>query len=836
MIEPLILRVQGFVQEQVEDPLRIEEGWIPFFAAADYPLRIYSMTTRFTLHDPWQRMQQHLAALERRMGMLQPVQQLLEGWDDPAVRESVLARLPHAVGAQVRADLARGGAGSGQREPLETPDAAEILAAYVEHLPAAQQQLLVAALAGGDPMLRETWAQAVTRLARSFWRRRWLQEYRAMYDRLNRSVALRSLRHYLLTWPDSGVRPQDYAALVARAFNTGAYPVDDLPPLLRCRYEEQCGWREEQCYLAPERIHEPVVAFLTAAGPLKGLWDTTVFHRVLNLDMDVAICLDIQPVSRTRMELAADQKITIREHQFQRGRAPRDVRAERELEAARAMQQDLDTQAPHDLRVVIGVQADSIDDVNQHIRQIRSACGTRLPLMRVPGQQGALARYFTTDQTRAIDAVTRPHRMMSHGVAVTVPFGMRKPDRTDGIIWMIQGTTPIMFDPFRDRRAAHMVILGKTGSGKTYAINTWGLRLLNEGVQVVMYEPQGHSRRFIAACGSGGARYILNLNQHLNVLDIIATRGEAGEPPSLGIQVEHVITQLGVLMGTSEMTAEGKLVFQARSWQSNERNVLGLALQRLYAPWADNLGALDRAETPILSHLCVQLQEVAADLHERGRTKQADIANDLAAEIELGLVEGPYGQTFNAQTSVAWDFTHDATAYDFSQIPEGPVRIYFYAQAFGALNRAVRDPGRDRNRPLVAIVDEFKYMASVPSLAAFAAGATKTWRTFGAALVTADQDAHTYLGTEGASPDESMFSVWLNSTAKVIFRQDAADARRIQTRIQGMQPFHADWITRLARGECVLVYESDDPQAIHNEVYTGQVIAIDAEHRAFSGT
>ena len=47
--EPLVLRVQGFPQEMVGDPLRIEESWLPFFVGADYPLRIISATTRFDL-------------------------------------------------------------------------------------------------------------------------------------------------------------------------------------------------------------------------------------------------------------------------------------------------------------------------------------------------------------------------------------------------------------------------------------------------------------------------------------------------------------------------------------------------------------------------------------------------------------------------------------------------------------------------------------------------------------------------------------------------------------------------------------------------------------------
>ncbi len=333
---------------------------------------------------------------------------------------------------------------------------------------------------------------------------------------------------------------------------------------------------------------------------------------------------------------------------------------------------------------------------------------------------------------------------------------------------------------------------------------------------------------------------------------MVATRGERNEPPSLGVQVAHVVTQLSVLLGGSMMTAEGRDQFYPRVWESTERGVLELALQQLYTPWADNLDALTLESTPILADLCEKLRDVGRQLREieqteldaisgdvsgdRRRRRRSHYAYDLAGEIELRLIMGPYGKNFNARTSVEWDFSHDATAYDFSQIPEGPVRIFYYAQAFGALNRAVRAPTRDRSRPLWAVIDEFKYMASVPSLATFAANAVKTWRTFGAALWTADQDAHTYLGTEGATPDPSMLSVWLNSTMKMIMRQDQADAARIADKIQGMQPAHADLITRLTRGEIVLVWESDDDLMTYNEVFVGRVGVDDMELRAFRGS
>jgi hypothetical protein len=810
--EPVTLRVQGFPQEMVGNPATIEEGWLPFFVSADYPFRMIAATTRFDLRRPVDMTRDQLRIVD--------------------IQRRTVERLRGIV----------------SRSNGHVP--AEELAAYLETLGGAAQAWIDTALADGDVHARATWEKALTVLDRAAWRRRWLLAYEGYFERLNTHLALRGLRHNLVAWLDDGIRPGDYAQQVGRAFNTSA-TVDVLPNLLQVSYEEQYSWREGGCYLAPEEPDHPLCVVLTLSGPLRGQWDTSVLHRLVNVGCDVAIAIDVQPISRTQMEYQADQTITNRTWQFRRGAGPRDARAEREYVAAHRVQEDLAVEAAHDLRLVVAVFGDDLDTLNQNVRLVISAAGTRVPLMRVPGQQRALARYFTTEPTKRIDARTRVHRMLSHGVAVTTMFGLRKPDRTDGILWLFQGDTPIFFNPIKDKRAGHAVVLGKTGSGKTFALNTWMMRWLAQGHQVVLYEPQGHSERFIRACGAGGARFVLNLDQQLNILDVVATRGERNEPPSLGVQVAHVATQLSVLLGGSTMTASGSEQFYPRMWESNERGVLEIALQQLYAPWAENLDALSVERTPILADLCEALREVGRQLRAREqeelagvsgdtgadrRRRRSDYAFELAGEIELRLIMGPYGKNFNARTSIDWDFSHDATAYDFSQIPEGPVRIFYYAQAFGALNRAVRSPTRDRSRPLWAVIDEFKYMASVPSLATFAASAVKTWRTFGAALWTADQDAHTYLGTEGASPDPAMLSVWLNSTMKMILRQDQADAARIAEKIQGMQPSHADLITRLSRGDIVLVWESDDDLMTYNEVFVGRVGVDDMELRAFRGS
>ncbi|HEX6293024.1 MAG TPA: type IV secretory system conjugative DNA transfer family protein [Herpetosiphonaceae bacterium] len=787
MPEPVVFAVQSFDQGMREDEWSLDEQWTPFFAGQEGPLRIISMTRRFDLRAPQERIDARLQPLDLRAKRLAPIAQLVGRWEGPTTPTS----LEQAVAA----------------------------------LPGPVRQDLEEALGGRSPQERATWEQALDRLGQPLSWRRWLKDYHQLYDLLMHQVALRGLHHYLLAWLPEGMRPDDQADLVAHAFDT-AVQVADLPPLLPGEYTEQAQWLE------PVELHHPFVALLCSYD-LAGTWDVRTLHRLLGLDLDLAICVDSAPVSRLKSEWQAEHTAAVTENTLMR-EGTRDHKVLKRYRAAKEIQELLDTQQLHDVRIVVAVQGRDLDELQHHVRQVIAAGGSRLKLLRPPYGQGPLLQFFGPTPTNRIESVARPRRIPSQGVAVTVPFGLRKPDRTDGILWLLQGDTPILFDPFPPGRAGHTVILGKPGYGKTFSLNTWSTRLAALGCQVVVYEPQGHSRRLVEAAGRCGARYVLDLRQQVNVLDVVATRDAQGRPPSLGEQIAHVTAQLSVLLGTSRPGGDGKVVFLAREWTSLERGILDLALQQLYADV--DLETVTVAETPILGDLCDALATVAEQLRAEGEGEGATIAQRVVTEINLRLVRGSLGATFNAHTTVDWNVTHDVTAYDFSAIPDGELRTFFYGQAFAALNRVIRSPLRDRSRPLVAAIDEFQYMRRVPWLATFAAEATKTWRTFNGHFWTIDQDAHTYLGAEGGVADEAMLSIFQNATIKIIFRQDAEPAKRLGHVVDGLRVAHMQQIKQLGQGECVLVWEADDDAHRQNEVFVGRVEPTDAELRVFTGT
>src|SRR5262249_37819707 len=162
------------------------------------------------------------------------------------------------------------------------------------------------------------------------------------------------------------------------------------------------------------------------------------------------------------------------------GSGPRDVKAERKLETARYYQEQAEY-GFHDLRVVVAVEGRDKESLDDAVRQVVKNTSGYMRLVRPPYGQGPLAQFFTTTAASKIDVFVNNRIETSNGVAVMMPFGIRRPSRTDGIMWMIEGQTPILFNPMRDsagrKRAGHAVVLGKTGSGKTLSAFVWGSRM-----------------------------------------------------------------------------------------------------------------------------------------------------------------------------------------------------------------------------------------------------------------------------------------------------------------------------------------------------------------------
>jgi hypothetical protein len=383
-------------------------------------------------------------------------------------------------------------------------------------------------------------------------------------------------------------------------------------------------------------------------------------------------------------------------------------------------------------------------------------------------------------------------------------LGYHRPDTTDGIFWGLDNRryAPLFFDLFGDNQAAHMVILGKSGAGKTFFLNLLALRGALEGYRVIGLDAFKNGHRVELAARGGARCFPLGFHQTINILDIVY--GENGWRPN---QVQHVIAMLQLLLGTPGKGADGRDRLIPREFSVIERGLLDRALTALYAPLEPDTPL---AEMPILSDLVDLLREL-------GEVE----SDDLARQIHVFLDRTSVGPSFNGHTTVDWQFGADITYLDFADIEE-LYRPLYYALAIGAILRFMRDPSRDRRRKTMLQIDEFAYLTQVEALGRLAATIAKVARKYGIGLIAIDQNPITFINSEHGR------FIFENAAAKVLFRLDDLPARQMADAISDLRPGHVSYLTRAGKGMALAV--------VGNDVYTMNVEANPYELRMLRGS
>ena len=348
------------------------------------------------------------------------------------------------------------------------------------------------------------------------------------------------------------------------------------------------------------------------------------------------------------------------------------------------------------------------------------------------------------------------------------------------------------------------MIVGETGSGKTYGANLLLYREALRGTQVVVLEPMGHSRRLMQAMGEGGSYNRVDFGHtSLNVLDVVET--------TLTDQVTHVQRALAVLLssaagaggaaasasqggGWQALTGQpgqgqgGGMVAGRRVFTNAELAALGSALRDLYT--GIDPQTIRPNETPRLEQLCSRLR------------LKGDHGRALADEIAGLYVDGVYGEVFNPRegTSLNLLLNSPGVAYDFSQVND-TFRPLLYSQVLAAVQRRIRN--RDREQPMIVFIDEFRYMAQEPMLAEQAMLLVKTARTYRAAIWMAEQNLFTFSETFTGR------AIIENTPLITLYRQTATATKIARDLYPKLTEYHAFLMGTSQRGECVTLLGDD---------------------------
>ncbi|HEU5088239.1 MAG TPA: hypothetical protein VFT99_12365, partial [Roseiflexaceae bacterium] len=264
-------------------------------------------------------------------------------------------------------------------------------------------------------------------------------------------------------------------------------------------------------------------------------------------------------------------------------------------------------------------------------------------------------------------------------------------------------------------------------------------------------------------------------------------------------QIEHVISQLAMLMGTLGTGSQGQKHYEPRIFTPEERGVLDAALGTIYEDYTPDVPL---SEMPLLEDLIAVLDEQAQPEGIAIATTLSKLLFGTDAREATRLTR--LGQRFNAPTTIDWRFERAVTSFDLSQITRtAPEWLpFYYAQVIGAINRYMRDPRRDRSHPTLLVIDEYGYASQIESVARLAADICKVARKYGIGLLVVDQSPHTFQTPTGKD-------ILDNAPAKILFHLDDEPARLSGELLGDLTPAHVEFLGRAERGEAVAVFGND---------------------------
>ncbi len=583
--------------------------------------------------------------------------------------------------------------------------------------------------------------------------------YRRFLEQIIQSAYLKDADYYLVLFAEEKKTPQAVANSLAAGLHLPVQPAH-LPALIAATYQET------PAHIRPLRQGLPYLAFLYSYD-LRGQLSFGTVTSFLQLACPLSIAVDVKTIHPNRavrtLQLAYNK---LRADLLGRGgnEAPDPEKDQAYLDVQAALHAvQHERYGLHQVVLAVAVEGRSREELEHHVEMATSTAARNQVYLRPAWlHQFEVLRLFTADPTP--DSIAPEARnLLSPGVALLSPFGYEVPKSTAGPFVAINRATgsPLWLDKF-SLPAYNEVVLGRTGSGKTFMA---GLRAYRErmfSVQTVFLDPQGNFRRVTEAVGGRYNFLRLGEGTALNILDVVHDHAAA--------QVSHVVVLLQSLLG--------------RDLTIGEKAVVDRALLDLYHHRQVRTDDFRPEQMPRLEDLALILKGDAPH---------------LVADLER-FVSGSLAHVFNAHTTLSLDLDrrYPIVTFDLSDL-EGEFQPTFLFALLSSVERVIRQR-RGEQQPTNIVVDEFGVLSEIPALAQAAGLLAKRVRAWKVGIQCLDQNWSTFDTPAGRRILE-------NALVKVVMRVDETAAPAIVENL-GLTGHHAEVILNAGVGEGILIVES----------------------------
>jgi type IV secretory pathway VirB4 component len=374
----------------------------------------------------------------------------------------------------------------------------------------------------------------------------------------------------------------------------------------------------------------------------------------------------------------------------------------------------------------LSVSAASRGELDERIERLRAICSSLL-LHMVPASFRPIEGWLTT-LPLGLDRLRLRRAFDTEALAASFPFAAADPYAdTGGILYGLAGSgAPVLLDRFAHENY-NTVLLARSGAGKSYLAKLETLRLLFQGVQMFVLDPEDEYRRLCKAVGGVYLPLAGDDAVTLNPLDLPAGTGRQALAERTLFLAELVEVLLGNLA-------------------SEELPVLERAVRACYA----GAGISDDPDT-----------------HGRPAPLLSDLASHLATEGTVGAglarrlepyATGSHSALFARPSSAQPD--GQLVCFSLRGLPDR-LKAPALLLCLDAIWRSLEGPLRKR----CVLVDEAWLLMREPAGAKFLYRLAKSARKRWCGLTTVTQDAGDLLSSELGQ------SVIANAATQVLLRQ-----------------------------------------------------------------
>ncbi len=381
----------------------------------------------------------------------------------------------------------------------------------------------------------------------------------------------------------------------------------------------------------------------------------------------------------------------------------------------------------------VSLASDSLEELHEASKNLNSTLSSLLLLSKTATLQ--MEDGFKSSIPIASDKLLITHNMDTTSLASTFPFTSATLTQDRGIMYGInqQNGSLIIFDRF-SLENANEVVLGKSGSGKSYLIKLEAMRQFIFGTEVIIIDPEGEYEKLAQTLGGEQVSFNASSAIKINPFDLTGLY-EEGEN-ELGLKILSLHGLLKIVLGKLDPAHDA---------------ILDRALVETYRQKGITVEPSTQKRTP----------PIMEDLYKVLLGMEEEKAKELALMLEK-FIKGSLSGIFNQQSN--FDISNPFTVFNLRGLEEElrPIAMHIILDFVWTKVR------KDLKKRLL-ILDEAWYMMKYEDSASFVYSIAKRSRKYYLGLTTATQDVQDFLSTDYGK------AVLSNSSIQMILKQSPSE-------------------------------------------------------------